>query len=165
VIQALDAEPFGDYSGSEACRTCHPDEFARQSQSGHARALALAPPGSPGHWAFGAGTKATTYVSQVEQDQYIEHGLTYFAATKSMGLTPGHTNADGLRYRTFDPVASILRCFRCHSTGTLGTDTALSVQPAEFGVRSAVDAIASLRKWDRRPIYRTRGIPATSPTI
>ena len=134
AIRVLDAAPPGEYSGSEACRSCHPDEFARQSKSEHARALALAPPGSPGHWAFGAGTKATTYVSQVTPDQYLEHGLTYYTATKSMALTPGHTSSDGLRYRTFDPVASILRCFRCHSTGTLRVDAALSVQPSELGV-------------------------------
>jgi hypothetical protein len=60
AIQALDAASPAEYSGSEACRSCHPDEFARQSKSEHARALAIAPPGSPGHWAFGAGTKATT---------------------------------------------------------------------------------------------------------
>src|ERR1700758_3046267 len=87
--QMLDAAPAGDYSGSEACRSCHPDEFARQSKSEHARALALAPPGSPGHWAFGAGAKATTYVSQLTPDQYLEHGLTYYTATKSTALTPG----------------------------------------------------------------------------
>jgi hypothetical protein len=39
----LDAAPVGEYSGGEACRSCHPDEFARQSKSEHARALALAP--------------------------------------------------------------------------------------------------------------------------
>jgi tetratricopeptide (TPR) repeat protein len=134
AVQMLGAAPVDEYSGSEACRSCHPDEFARQSKSEHARALALAPPGSPGHWAFGAGTKATTYVSQVTPDQYLEHGLTYYTATKSMALTPGHTNSEGLRYRTFDPLASILRCFRCHSTGTLRVDAALSVQPSELGV-------------------------------
>jgi tetratricopeptide (TPR) repeat protein len=134
AIQLLDAAPPGEYSGSEACRSCHPGEFARQSKSEHARALALAPPGSPGHWAFGAGTKAKTYVSQVTPDQYLEHGMTYYTATKSMALTPGHTNSEGLRYRTFDPVASILRCFRCHSTGALRLDATLSVQPSELGV-------------------------------
>jgi tetratricopeptide (TPR) repeat protein len=134
AIQVLHAAPPGEYSGSEACRSCHPDEFARQSKSEHARALALAPPGSQGHWAFGAGTKATTYVSQVKPDQYLEHGLTYYTATKSMALTPGHTNSDGLRYRTFDPGASVLRCFRCHSTGKLLLDGALRVQPSELGV-------------------------------
>lgn len=130
----LDAAPSSEYSGSEACGACHPDEFARQSKSEHARALALALPGSSGQWAFGAGTKATTYVSQIAPDQYLEHGLTYYAATKSMALTPGHTTSEGLRYRTFDPGASILRCFRCHSTGTLLLDAALSVQPSELGV-------------------------------
>ena len=129
MIQILDAAAPVEYSGSEACRSCHPDEFARQSKSEHARALALAPASSPGHWVFGAGAKATTNVSQVAPDQYLEHGLTYYTATKSMAFTPGHTNSDGLKYRTFDPVATILRCFRCHSTGTLRVDAALSVQP------------------------------------
>jgi hypothetical protein len=130
----LDAAPPSGHSDSEVCRSCHPDEFARQSKSEHARALALASAGSPGHWAFGAGIKATTYVSQITPDQYLEHGLTYYAATKSMALTPGHTSSEGLRYRTFDPGASILRCFRCHSTGTLLLEAALSVQPPEAGV-------------------------------
>jgi tetratricopeptide (TPR) repeat protein len=134
AIPVLHAAAPGEYSGSQACRTCHPDAFARQSKSEHAHALALAPAGSPGHWAFGAGTKATTYVSQVARDQYLEHGMTYYAATKTMALTPGHKNSGGLRYRTFDPGASILRCFRCHATGTLLLDAALSVQPAELGV-------------------------------
>src|SRR5580700_11447549 len=139
-LSALSALPLlcssapAQYVGSQACRPCHPHQFEEQSKSEHARALALAPPGSPGHWAFGAGMKATTYVSQVTPDQYLEHGSTYYAATKSMALTPGHTNSEGLRYRTFDPVASILRCFRCHSTGTLRVDAALSVQPSELGV-------------------------------
>jgi tetratricopeptide (TPR) repeat protein len=133
AVQGLDAAA-GEFSGSQACRSCHPDEFARQSKSEHARALAPAPAGSPGQWAFGAGAKATTYVSQVTPDQYLEHGLTYYAATRSMALTPGHTNSEGLRYRTFDPGASILRCFRCHSTGPLRLDAALSVHPSELGV-------------------------------
>jgi hypothetical protein len=32
AIQALDAAPPGEYSGSEACRSWHPDEFATQSK-------------------------------------------------------------------------------------------------------------------------------------
>src|SRR6266446_10801654 len=72
------------YVGSQACKLCHAAKFESQSKTGHARALALAPSGSPGHWAFGAGAKATTYVSQADEESYIEHGLTYYASTKSM---------------------------------------------------------------------------------
>jgi tetratricopeptide (TPR) repeat protein len=122
------------YAGSQACRSCHLHQFEQQSRSEHAHALALAPPGSPGHWAFGAGVKAITYVSQVSTEWYIEHGLSYYAATKSMALTPGHSNAEGMRYRTFDPGASILRCFRCHSTGPLRLAENWSVAPSELGV-------------------------------
>lgn len=68
---------MAQYVGSHACRPCHAARFATQSRSGHAHALALAPSGSPGHWAFGAGAKAITYVSQFDQDTYVEHGLSY----------------------------------------------------------------------------------------
>jgi tetratricopeptide (TPR) repeat protein len=122
------------YVGSQACQPCHPHQFEEQSRSEHAHALTLAPPGSPGHWAFGAGLKAITYVSQVSAEWYLEHGLSYYAATKSLALTPGHSNAEGLRYRTFDPGASILRCFRCHSTGPLRLGVDWKVEPSELGV-------------------------------
>src|SRR5262249_8862311 len=84
---------LAQYVGSEACRACHPSQFTSQSKTGHARALAVAPPGSPGHWAFGAGAKAITYVSQAPPDSYREHGLSYYASTKEMAPTPGHPNA------------------------------------------------------------------------
>ena len=122
------------YAGSQACKTCHPARFETQSKTGHAHALSLAPSGSPGHWAFGAGGQATTYVSQIDSEGYLEHGLSYYSATKSMALTPGHTNAEGMKYRTFDPVASVLRCFRCHSTGPLQLGAGASIQPSEPGV-------------------------------
>src|SRR5579872_7141230 len=83
---------LGKYVGSQACRSCHPHQFQEQSSSEHARALALAPSGSPGQWAFGAGVKAITYVSQSSTEWYVEHGSTYYSATKSMGFTPGHSN-------------------------------------------------------------------------
>ena len=125
---------LAQYAGSQACRSCHPHQFEEQSRGEHAHALALASPGSPGHWAFGAGFKAITYVSQVSSESYLEHGLTYYAATKSLALTPGHSNAEGMRYRTFDPGASILRCFRCHSTGPLRLGVDWSIEPSELGV-------------------------------
>lgn len=126
---------MAQYAGSGRCRACHPAQFDTQSTTGHARALALAPAGKPAHWAFGAGEKATTYVSQVDSEWYVEHGLTYYAATKSMALTPGHSNDAGLRYRTFDPEGSVMRCFRCHSTGALKLEDKYEIQPSETGVR------------------------------
>ena len=125
----------GQYAGSHACRACHAEKFEQQSKSGHARALALAPKGSPGQWAFGAGEMATTYVSQVDEDTYAEHGLTYYASIRSMARTPGHKTADDIFYPTFDPVASVLRCFRCHSTGSVTLGAGYSIQPGETGVR------------------------------
>ena len=123
------------YIGSQACSACHPAQFASQSKTGHARALARADAGSPGQWAFGAGEKAITYVSQAGPADYLEHGLTYYASLKAMALTPGHANPQDLRLRTLDPVASVLRCFRCHSTGPLRLDAASAIQPSELGVR------------------------------
>lgn len=134
ALLLLCSSALAQYVGSQACRPCHPHQFEEQSRSEHAQALALAPPGSPGQWAFGAGLKAITYVSQVSTEWYLEHGLTYYAATKSLALTPGHSSVEGLRYRTFDPGASILRCFRCHSTGPLRLGANWSVEPSELGV-------------------------------
>ncbi|MES1257341.1 MAG: tetratricopeptide repeat protein [Acidobacteriota bacterium] len=125
----------GQYAGSSVCRGCHPDKFASQSKSGHARALAVAAPGSPGYWAFGAGEKAITCVSQKDEDTILEHGLTYYSATHSTGLTPGHENSGDVAYRTFDPVSTALRCFRCHSTGPVKLLAGYQVQPSELGVR------------------------------
>ena len=123
------------YVGSDSCRPCHQERVETQSKTGHAHALAKAAAGSPGEWAFGAGAKATTWVSRSDRDTYVEHGLSYFGATKSMGLTPGHATADDIRYRTFDPEATTLRCFRCHSNGDLNLGTDYSIQPLELGIR------------------------------
>jgi tetratricopeptide (TPR) repeat protein len=122
------------YVGSEACRSCHAERVALQSKTGHAHALAKAAAGSPGDWAFGAGAKAITWVTQVDQDTYAELGLSYFTATKSKGLTPGHDTAEDVRYRTFDPAATTLKCFRCHSTGSLSLGANDSIQPRELGI-------------------------------
>ena len=126
---------MGQYAGSEACRACHPSQFAAQSKTAHARALAAAAEGAPGQWAFGAGEQAITYVSQLDEEWYIEHGLSYYAKTKSMALTPGHTSPGGVRYRIFDPAADILHCFQCHSTGPLALGAGGKIQPSEPGVR------------------------------
>ena len=123
------------YVGSAACRQCHANNFELQSRSAHAHALSLAPPGSPGKWAFGAGRQATTYVTRVDEDWYVEHGLSYYSSTQTLGPTPGHTGARDLPYPAMAPGASIVRCFRCHSTGPLRFGPGFAIEPAEDGVR------------------------------
>jgi hypothetical protein len=130
---ATAAEP--SYVGAESCGSCHPAELAEQSQTGHARALRRSTNSEPGDWAFGSGTQATTFVSHVSGETYREHGETWYRATKSFGLTPGHRNAGGVLFRLFDPDARILRCFGCHSTGPLSLTTEQEVVPREIGVR------------------------------
>lgn len=123
-----------DYTGSKACQSCHADKYLAQSKTGHARALAVAPAGSPGYWAFGAGAKAITYVSQRDEDWYIEYGRSYYASIKAMAPTPGHSHGEDFQIRTFDPSSPVLRCFRCHSTGPIRLGDRYSVQPSEPGV-------------------------------
>jgi tetratricopeptide (TPR) repeat protein/Zn finger protein HypA/HybF involved in hydrogenase expression len=128
-----------DYAGSVACGECHASQFESQSKSEHARALRRARatdpgPGSHAQWAFGAGAKAITWVSQTGEDTVAEHGLTFYSAAKSLALTPGHTTSADLVYRTFDPVATALHCFRCHSTGPITLAAKFRVQPSEAGV-------------------------------
>jgi len=135
----LGQDAASGYIGSAACRTCHPAQFEAQSKSEHARALRRAQssdpgPGSHAQWAFGAGLKATTWVSQTGEETIAEHGLTYYTATKSLAVTPGHTTSADMVYRTFDPVATALRCFRCHSTGPVTLAAGFQVQPSEPGV-------------------------------
>jgi tetratricopeptide (TPR) repeat protein len=122
------------YVGHQVCSGCHPQQGTGQAQTGHAHALAPAPKGAIGQWAFGAGSKAVTYVSQLDPDTYIEHGLSYYPERKTLGITPGHSNSEDRRYRTFEPAATTLRCFRCHSTGALKLGSAREIQVAEPGV-------------------------------
>jgi len=123
------------YVGSQSCQPCHPGQFTAQAMSEHVHALAPAKPGSPGEWAFGAGRKAITYVSHKDEETYIERAASYFASTKSMGVTPGHQPAIDLEYPTFDPTTSGARCFRCHSTGQPVLAAGFTIQPAENGIR------------------------------
>ena len=125
----------GEYAGSAACRGCHPAQFASHANTGHARSLARSAPPQPGEWAFGAGAQAITFVSQLDEDYYLEHGLSWYARTKSMALTPGHSGTEGKRYRTFDPGSAILRCFQCHSTGPLRLGAKFRIEPSEPGVQ------------------------------
>ena len=123
------------YVGSQSCQSCHPDEFTAQAMSEHAHALAPAKAGSPGEWAFGAGRKAITYVSHTNEETYVERAASYFASTKSMGVTPGHKPTIDLEYPTFHPTTSAVRCFRCHSTGQPTLSAGFAIQPAEYGIR------------------------------
>ncbi len=125
----------GQYVGSQSCQGCHPDQFAAQAMSEHAHALAPAKPGSPGEWAFGAGRKAITYVSHIDEETYVERAASYFASTKSMGVTPGHQAGIDLEYPTFHPITSAVRCFRCHSTGQPTLSAGFTIEPAENGIR------------------------------
>src|SRR5215469_14184064 len=125
----------GEYAGSQSCEACHAAQFAAQAMSEHAHALAPAPPGSPGEWAFGAGRKAITYVSHTDEETYVERAASYYASTKSMGVTPGHKAGTDLEYPTFHQTTSAVRCFRCHSTGDLTLASGFTLQPAELGIR------------------------------
>src|SRR4051794_15284860 len=139
ILPAAGKNEGSDYVGSATCRPCHPGRFESQSNTAHAHALRQAQPtdagpGSRADWAFGAGVKATTWVSQTGEETIAEHGLSYYSAPKSLALTPGHTTDTALEYRTFDAKESALRCFRCHSTGPLTLTSNFQVQPSEPGV-------------------------------
>jgi Cytochrome c554 and c-prime len=127
------------YFGSVACNACHASQFATQSKTGHAHALRRAQPTDPGpgshaQWAFGAGAKAATWVSQTGEESIAEHGLSYYTATKTLGLTPGHETPTDLMYRAYEPVEGALRCVRCHTTGPVTLAAKFEVQPGEPGV-------------------------------
>lgn len=120
------------YVGKEACRGCHPAQASLHQLSGHARALALGE--DRGDWAFGSGTHAITWVIRTGPGEYVEKGESWFQATGKLGLTPGHSNTAGVKYRVFDPGAQILRCFSCHSTGVPQVNAQGRIEPAEAGV-------------------------------
>lgn len=77
-------------------------------------------------YAFGSGSHATTFVSMTDPDpaspSALEHRLTYYAATRSLDVTPGQEEtapAKGAtpRGREF-PAKEIHKCFGCHTTVT-----------------------------------------------
>ncbi|HEX3878751.1 MAG TPA: multiheme c-type cytochrome, partial [Bryobacteraceae bacterium] len=133
VVFLFAAPSAAQYVGSAACAKCHAAEFRAQSASAHAHALAAAPSGSPGEWAFGAGKKAVTYVGRTA-DGYVEKGRSYFSRTHAFGDTPGHANGADLPYPTLAAGASVARCFRCHSTGALRLGANSEILPSENGV-------------------------------
>ncbi len=160
----------GQYAGSQVCRRCHAAEFAGHAGTGHARSLSKAaehrlaasfPAALAGEWAFGAGAQAVTFVSQLDEDAYLEHGLSWYAAAKSMALTPGHRTPAGERYRTFDPGAAILRCFQCHSTGPVRLAAGFKVEPSESGVQcEACHGPGADHARSLQPIRNPKRLPA-----
>ena len=142
----------GDYAGAAACGSCHRAELQAQSGTAHARALAPAASGAPGRWAFGAGTQAITFVRRLDPTYYLEEGETWYRALDGYARTPGHRAAGGVRDRVFDPSATILRCFGCHSTGPLRVVEDRGIIPLELGVRCEAchgPAAAHVRDPDR----------------
>jgi len=144
-IDLVAQDTASPYIGKTACGECHAAKFQSQSKSEHARALRPPQPtdpifatlrrsGSLAQWAFGAGAKAITWVSQTGEDTIAEHGLSYYTATKTLALTPGHSTSADTVYRTFAPVATALRCFRCHATGPIALGYDLRITPSEPGV-------------------------------
>jgi cytochrome c554/c'-like protein len=97
----------------------------------------------PMEWAFGAGRKAVTFVTKVNQDWYVEHYASYYPAVHSWGPTPGQSairptslaTAAGVLYNTTDPAAGIGGCFECHSTGPVSFRADGAVQLTELAVR------------------------------
>jgi hypothetical protein len=87
AIVLLAVAARAEFVGSKACAGCHAAQYRAQLKSEHARALAAAPQGSPGEWAFGAGDKAITYVSQADEDWYVEHGLSYYPGRKMLAAS------------------------------------------------------------------------------
>ncbi|MEI9974020.1 MAG: multiheme c-type cytochrome [Ignavibacteriota bacterium] len=138
AIPSALAAGAGDYVGSDACRPCHAANFASQSATSHARALARSTATQLGDWAFGAGLQAITFLTRIDGESYREDGLSWFRSLNGYAATPGHPDEKGIVFRTFDPAARILTCFACHSTGpvTIGKDE--EVIPHELGVRCEV---------------------------
>jgi hypothetical protein len=128
----------GDFAGAESCRPCHAAEFASQSSTAHAHALAPSVPPQRGDWAFGAGLQAITFVTRVDRDSYREDGLSWYRALNGDAVTPGQHDAKGVVFRTFDPGARILSCFACHTTGPVTVNDARDVVPHERGIRCEV---------------------------
>ena len=97
----------------------------------------------PVEWAFGAGEQAVTFVSRLDGDWYLEHYFTYYSAIRTLAPTPGHEGyrsntlplAKGVLYRSVDPVAGMVKCFECHSTGPPHIGADREIRPAELGVR------------------------------
>jgi Cytochrome c554 and c-prime len=138
LIPVVYAAGPADYAGAEACRACHAENFASQSNTFHASALARSSATQPGDWAFGAGLQAITFVTRIDHESYREDGLSWYRSLNGYAITPGQHDEKGVVFRTFDPAARILTCFACHSTGPLTIGKDEDVVPHELGVRCEV---------------------------
>jgi len=73
-------------------------------------------------YAFGSGSHAVTFVNVIDAavPAILEHRMTYYAKTRSFGLTPGHEGvprSPGMNPHGGLPPARDARfCFECHST-------------------------------------------------
>lgn len=129
------ADHPAEYAGATICGKCHSAQLESQSRTAHARALAPAAKGGPARWAFGAGLQAITFVRRLDPEYYLEEGESWYRAIDGFARTPGHATTGGVRDRIFDPSATILRCFACHSTGPLRMQQETGIVPLELGVR------------------------------
>lgn len=97
----------------------------------------------PLEWVFGAGRQASTFVTRVNQDWYLEHYATWYRDTNSYGPTPGQeavhpksiSEAAGVLYKITDPAFGIKGCFECHSTGPVSFGENGDAKVNENGVR------------------------------
>jgi hypothetical protein len=97
----------------------------------------------PLEWVFGAGRQASTFVTKVNKDWYVEHYATWYPVVNSYGPTPGQeavhpksiAEAAGVLYNLKDPNFGIQGCFECHSTGPVSFDDKGDVTVHERGVR------------------------------
>lgn len=133
-LMLLAAASKSDYAGAAACKSCHAPQYEAQVKSEHASALKRSKPEQPGEWAFGSGLQAITFVSRADKENYLERGESWYRELKTYARTPGHPTTAGMRYRIFDPSASVLRCFACHSTGPVTLSADESIVPFELGV-------------------------------
>jgi hypothetical protein len=138
LIPAALASGVSDYAGAGACRRCHEANFASQSATSHAHALARSAPPLPGDWAFGAGLQAITPVTRIGGDSYREDGLSWYRSINGYAITLGQHDDKGVVFRTLDPGARFLTCFGCHSTGPLSLGKDEEIVPHELGVRCEV---------------------------
>jgi len=96
----------------------------------------------PLEWAFGAGRQATTFVTRVNQEWYVEYYTSFYSATKSYGPTPGQrdlqpkamSEAAGVLYKIADARLGIKGCFECHSTGPVSFNDHGDASVTELGV-------------------------------
>ncbi len=115
----------------------------------------------PLEWAFGAGSHGVTFVSRLDDRNYVEHAFSFYTKENGLAVTTGHESrrpetlhqAVGLAY----PAASegIGRCFACHSTGGTSFSRSGEVSVREQGVRCetchgpGADHIAGISAEDR----------------